>query len=455
MVFSFRSFRKFSSSISGEKAPVLRHLSGALLLLFSATSAGLAATPPSIMNYRIVEAYYGPEIRFHDWRVTSGNLLTDHTFRETRGAWQSGGEGVNALFSAGGRMQIYTTGAATVTRSDYLFGGGGDVEIRLAFEIERMAESGSFTLRCNDGRTGEPGAGLSVSVTPDVLTIRYRSEPVYSERFSLRPGQLRELTIATLAEEYRVDLDGRTLFAGRLEPNSQDNEGWTHLDVAEAGIRIHSFAENLIAHNVSFAEWERTDLLYEEAFGSDSWRHNWVLNGETPDIAEDSFIFRPMSNVILDRRFDGPIVVDIEATPVPTDEFSAGITDAIFIWMMDHPDGDLPGFMRGLPDAGRGHYLPLPFYWMDFGGTNNVTTRFRRSPDLRMIRQFTDAPRLMERDRTYQVSLVQHGHTVEYWVDGERWIQAWDPEPLTSGYIGHRAFNSQLKVSGIKVWRIE
>lgn len=417
--------------------------------------AGGDSPESETMKYQAVESVYGPGIRFFDWRVTSGDLATDHTFRQTRGVWRPGGEGVNAMFNAGGVMQIHTAHPATVTRSDYLFGGGGDVSVSVLFEVERMEEDGSFRIRFHDARTGIGGDGISATVSPAGLSIRLRDETVWEQPLGLVEGRFFRITLAMLAHSYRVDLDGETLHTGKMDYTRQDNEGWTHLDVDKAGIRVLEFEENLIVHDVAFPDWTRKELLYEEAFGKESLEKRWVVNGEPPVVTDEAFTFRPMSNVILDQRFDGPVAIDIEATPMPNDQFSAGLTDAIFIWMMDHPTEDLPTFMRNLPDAERAHYLPLPFYWMDFGGTNNVTTRFRRSPGLRMIRQFTDPPRLLERGRTYRVTLVQHGKIAEYWVDDEPWIRAWDPEPLTSGFIGHRSFNSELRVSDIKVWRIE
>gem|GEM_PF-2562313 len=424
-----------------------------LLLPASVIQAQRAADPS--MNYRVVENYYGPDIRFLDWRVTRGDLATDHEFRGTRNAWNPGGEGVNALFSAGGAMQIFSTGPATVTRSDYHFGGGGDVEIRLAGNIERMGADGMFRIRFHDARTGSGETGVAISLAPGEVVATLRGEPLGRRTASISPGQTFEATLAILANRFEVQWNGETIASGVMVYEAQDNEGWTHLDVRDAGVRIVAFEENFIAHPETPPPWAREELLYEEAFGAESWRDNWVLNGVDPEIGPASFKFRPMSNVILNRRFNGPIAVDVEATPVHNEDFSAGLTDAIFMWMMDHPDGDLPAYMKSLPDAGRQHYLEIPFYWMDFGGTNNVTTRLRRSPGLRMIRQFDDRPRLLERDRTYQITLVQYGEWLEFWVDGERWIQAWDPEPLTSGYIGHRAFNSELRISGIKVWRIQ
>ena len=66
----------------------------------------------------------------------------------------------------------------------------------------------------------------------------------------------------------------------------------------------------------------------------------------------DAFEFNPMSNSILKQRFDSPIAVDFAATPVPDPErFTAWVTDAIFIWMIDAPGQDLFEYMAGLPDA--------------------------------------------------------------------------------------------------------
>lgn len=426
-------------------------------LFAAAAPASLAGAngDPDVMNYQVLETYYGPEVRFKDWQVTSGELLTDHTFRETRGAWRPGGEGVNALFSAGGGLQVFTTEKATVTRSDLIFGGGGDVELSLLFELERMGEDGEFTIRFHDARAGGDGSkGISVFIDREGIALLHRGELVHEEARKMSLGQPYFIALATLANGFRLDFEGDTLFTGSFPVDGQDNEGWTHFDLTDAGVRIHQFTEKLIVADQPFSSWEREELLYEEEFGNSSFQDNWILNGEAPDVTDTAFTFQPMSNVILNRHFEGPVAVDIEATPVPTPDHSAGITDAIFIWMMSHPEEDLADYMRGLPDAERQHYLPLSFYWMDFGGTNNVTTRFRRSPGLRMIRQFTDSARLMDRDRSYRVTLVQNEDAVEFWIDGQPWIRARDPEALTSGYIGHRAFNSQLKISSLKIWRI-
>ncbi|MDP6775641.1 MAG: DUF6250 domain-containing protein [Candidatus Latescibacteria bacterium] len=382
------------------------------------------------MDYRIIERCYGPDIRRNDWAAEGTDLI-----------------------SAGGDLLILAEGDATVTRSDYTHGGGGDVEVQLTFNFERLGDGGSFTVHFNRSREGD--GGFRVTMDCQGVTVRYRDRTLSTGD---APSTTREsshtLKLATLADAFRIHLDGRCLAEGKMDPPGIDNEGWMALEVHNAGVRLLEFEESFIAHEMDDSEWERSDLLYDERFGQKSFRENWVCNGEEPEVSASSFTFRHMGNSILRERFESPIAVDCVATPVLTDRFTARVTDAIFIWMIDRPDGDLFEFMRSLPDAALTHYIPIPLYWVDFGGTNNVTTRFRRNPGRRLIRQFTDRPRLLDRNRAYRITTVQNDSISEFWVDGKRWIQYHDPDPITAGYIGFRAYVADLTVQDLKVWRI-
>jgi len=265
----------------------------------------------------------------------------------------------------------------------------------------------------------------------------------------------------TLGERYALRINDAWVLSGRMEPPYTDNEGWMLIETANADIRLQSFKEDLIIADKSIPKWRRTDLLYEESFSQESLRDNWIVNTSTPQSGIErlprAFIFRHMCNGFLRQRFDSPVVVDCVATPVPTKDGSAGISDAIFIWMIDKPEGDFCAFLNERSersDAGLGGLMPLPFYWVDFGGTNNVTTRMRKHPHRHLIRQFTDRPRLMARNRTYRITCVQNGNFVEFWVDGNPMIQAFDEHPITSGHVGFRAYVADLQVESLKVWRI-
>ena len=260
--------------------------------------------------------------------------------------------------------------------------------------------------------------------------------------------------MVTLDRDWAMWLGERLLAAGQMTPPYTQNEGYLRLQVTDADVGILSCEENSIAHPEEPPAWERAELLYEEPFGAESLSQNWVSVGEPPQAHDGAFRFTPMSNHVLRRRFSGPLAVDCVATPLPTEEYSAGVTDAIFIWMLDEPGGDLPETLAGLPDPSLARLMPLPFYWVDMGGTNNQTTRLRRNPDRHLRRQFTDRARLLDRDRTYRVTLVQNGHFAEYWVDGEPWIRLRDSEPLAEGHVGFRAFIGGLEISELRVWRI-
>jgi len=385
------------------------------------------------MEYRIVEEYYGPQIRFNDWKADRAELV-----------W------------AGGTLQISTDNTATVRRTDYPKRGGGDVETVIAFDFEQLRPDWTLALHFNANPSREGAFGLRIVMRSDALEVLLGDRKIHEESGTpWETGRAYRLKLVTLGRAYSIELDGRELVSGSFEQSIVHNEGFFILAPEKLAMRVLSFAENFIVHDVNFPKWRRTELLYEEPFGQQSFSDNWVCNGEPPECATDAFNFKHMSVNILKEHFDGPIAMDCIARPMHTDEYSAGVTDAIFIWMIDQPGGDIFEFMRKLPNAALSNYLPVPLYWVDFGGSNNVTTRLRKNPNRQMIRQFTDRPRLLQRDRTYGVTCVQLDSIVEFWIDGACWIQAFDPEPLTSGYVGFRAYIADMKIEELKVWRIE
>jgi len=388
------------------------------------------------MEYQIVETCYGPDVRFNDWKVIEG--------RKER---------------AGGMAHIYANPKARLQRDSYPYGGGGDVEIVIKFSFDRLDPAGRLTVHINDRKRTETPEGFRISLDGERITAFLRDEQVgQCATGTIDRRRAFTLKLATLAESYAIWIDDKTLASGRMPPPFTDNEGDLFIELNQGHMRLISFTENFIAADIDPPSWQRRELLYEEKFGERSFAENWICNKGEPgsgvEIGDGAFIFRHMSNSFVNRRFDGPIAVDCVATPVPTKEKSAGITDAIFIWMIDNPGGDFPAFIAKLKNASLANLKPLPFYWVDFGGSNNVTTRMRKNPHRHMIRQFTDRARLLERDRTYRITVVQMDHFVEFWVDGKRWIATRDPNPLTSGYVGFRAYNADLKIERLRIWRI-
>lgn len=404
----------------------------ALAVALAATAAADIRGEADAMLYRIIEHYYGPEIRPNDWRSNDARLVT-----------------------AGGTVQAFLeeTPSAQVTRADYPLPGGGDVELTVQFNFERMGEQGRVEVQFNCPRRGEPG--FSLIADRQATVVMHLDEQVHSgPPLSFDRGAVHTVRLATLDRQWAMWLDETLLAHGQMVPPYTQNEGRLRLSLTDADVRIISCEENFIAHTDEPPAWERTKLLYEERFGAASLAEHWFSWGETPQAEQDCFRFYPMSNHILRQRFSGPLAVDCTLTPLPSERHTAGISDTISIWMLDDPEGDLLTTLAQVPDANLAHVMHLPFYWVDMGGTNNQTTRFRRNPDRQLRRQFTDRARLLERDRSYRLTLVQNGNFVEYWVDGQPWLRLYDSEPLAEGHIGFRSFNAGLQVSEVQVWRI-
>ena len=406
-----------------------------ILAMAAAASVPLSAdNGEPRMDTRVIDNHYGPLVRINDWRI-------------------AGGKG--DIHAPGGTVQILTDATVDVVRDECPLPGGGDVELTVSFNFERANANSAATFYFNKHRKS---IGFRVRLDGKQVQVFHLDELVHTgEPVSMDRKTLHKVKLSTLAQSYAVYLNGTCLATGKMALPVTENEGRLGVIVEDAGVRITACEEKFIVHNVDFPEWTRAELLYEEPFGQASFEANWVNNGEAPTVSEQEIIWRPMSVNMLRKHFDGPIAVDCMVTP---GEDSAQkrdtglVTDAIFIWMMSKPEGDLFEFMKGLENASLAHYMSLPFYWVDFGGTNNQTTRLRRNPHRRMVRQLSTRAHLLKRDHTYKVTLVQNGHVGEFWVDGERWIQFRDPQPHSDGCIGFRAYTASLAVHGLKVWRI-
>jgi hypothetical protein len=325
-----------------------------------------------------------------------------------------------------------------------------------------MESGGSVTVSFNARPRAAEARGFRIVITQERLTASLRDE----ELASTPPGRLdasteHRLALATMGESYALWYDRELIAEGTMPPPFVDNEGWVAVTAEGATARITSFTESAIAPRGAFPSWRRASLLYRDPVSPQGFSRNWICNTEgshaEPVLRPGQYTFRRMSNCLLRQRFQGPLAVDYRARPVPTDRFPAGVTDAIFIWMADHPDGELESFLNKQSRAGDASLkmlLPLPFYWVDFGGSNNVTTRLRKNPYRHMMRQYTDRSRLLRRNHTYDITVVQNGKTIEFWVDGSRMIQVYDPHPLTEGHVGVRAFCADLELTSLAVWRI-
>lgn len=404
------------------------------------------------MDYCIEETLYGPEIRFNDWEAVSGRIER-----------------------AGGSIILSDPAGTTARCVVYPYGGGGDVELSVSVAVGTKDAASILRIHVHAQPNRPEVRGFVIELSGTEWRLIYKDAVV--GRVNQEASGTHAISLATLGETYEARLDGRLLGRGRMEPPYVDNEGWLEISSSGGIAEVVAVAERAIAprhfpaanglSTVGVAPgWRKSELLYEEAFNPEDFERLWMCNVEgeaaRPTLTPAGYTFRKMSNALLKRRFTGPIAVDYLARPVPSPDHSSGVTDAIFIWMADlnadAEDESLQAFLARQTEAGDASLkmlLPLSFYWVDFGGTNNVTTRLRKNPFRHLMRQYTDRARLLRPDHTYRITALQHDHAVEFWVDGDPMIRVWDPTPLRHGHVGVRAFCSDLELLGLSIWRIE
>ena len=308
----------------GAQRPATGFLFCCTAFLLLATTAGRAAMPT---EYRIVERYYGPHIRFRDWHAEDGGIE-----------------------NAGGALHIFADPTARVRRADYPHGGGGDRLLVLQFSADRFDDESMVTVHFNAPRRKRDVGGFAIAVSADSVRAFVRDSLLgTAPPLDLTADCAHSVSLLTLGNQFEIRVDGKILASGTMPPPFTDNEGWTVILSERAHTIVHTFEEAFVAHPTPPTTWVRTERLYHETFGTGS-SANWIVNTGNPDsgmeMGEDHAVFRHMSNSFLRQRFRGPLAVDCVVTPVPTGEFTAGVTDAIVIWMIDQPGRDFAGLLE-------------------------------------------------------------------------------------------------------------
>ena len=97
-------------------------------------------------------------------------------------------------------------------------------------------------------------------------------------------------------------------------------------------------------------------------------------------------------------------------------------------------------FGDGKSFAKRASYTATS-YVLILGGWNNARSIIARMDEHGLDRKVREAPR-GEVDRTYACSIVRVGGALSWYVDGERFLEFEDPEPLRGQGHEHFAFNN-------------
>ena len=151
------------------------------------------------------------------------------------------------------------------------------------------------------------------------------------------------------------------------------------------------------------------------------------------------------------------VEISYEATVVMAGGPFDRLSDLNCFWMAATPQSP-EGLLASTADrTGKfADYDTLATYYVGYGGNFNSTTRFRRydgtgARPLLPEHDLTDAPHLLEANRTYHIRLVARDGRAEYWRDGELILAYDDPAPLTTGHFGFRTVKSHLVIRNLRI----
>lgn len=164
--------------------------------------------------------------------------------------------------------------------------------------------------------------------------------------------------------------------------------------------------------------------------------------------------------VWLQKEFEGPLMITYNAFVIDEGGPQDRVSDLNCFWMakdMEHPNDF---FADSDKRGGKfSNYDGLRLYYMGVGGHDNSKTRFRRydgdgNRPLLPGHDLSEKKYLIQPNKTTQIKIIAFNEIIQYYRDGERIIDFYDPHPYTSGYFGLRTVNNHMTVDNFKVYRL-
>ncbi|CAZ97594.1 Conserved hypothetical periplasmic protein [Zobellia galactanivorans] len=165
--------------------------------------------------------------------------------------------------------------------------------------------------------------------------------------------------------------------------------------------------------------------------------------------------------VWLTKKLEGPIMITYDAYVIDEGGPQDRVSDLNCFWMakdMDNPE-DL--FANSENRGGKfSNYDSLRLYYMGVGGHDNSKTRFRRytgngERPLLPEHDLSEKKYLIKPNKLTQIKIVAYNGIIQYYRDGKRIIDFYDPKPYTSGHFGLRTVNNHMTIDNFKVFSLE
>lgn len=231
-----------------------------------------------------------------------------------------------------------------------------------------------------------------------------------------------------------------------------------------------------------FAESESPaeELIVEETFEATSGKedgiirgaHRWWAEGGERVWVEDGRLHVQadaeqghggVATVWCETAIAGDVRVEIDAHVVSSSIGANNIN--VFLFYSDPSGKPLLESRESRSDGAYRHYHDLNGYIVTFlrdyreemgvtaNGDPNARFRLRRCPGFRLVEESYD-PMGVEAGRTYRLTITRRGGTITFDVDGKRFLEWEDEDPLREGLLGLRTFRTYLWWDNIRVYQL-
>lgn len=234
----------------------------------------------------------------------------------------------------------------------------------------------------------------------------------------------------------------------------------------EAGPKRPSAGEELILE-------ETFETVREEEDGTIRGAHRWwAEGGERVWVEEGRLHVRAdseeggaggVATVWGEADIEGDVRIEMQAHVVSSSIGANNIN--VFLFYSDPSGEPLIKTRERRSDGAYRHYHNLNGYIVTFlrdhqkemgvtaNGEPHARFRLRRCPGFQLVEETYDAMGVRA-GRTYQLVITRRGGRITFEVDGKRFLEWEDEDPLRKGLIGLRTFRTYLWWDNIRVYRL-
>lgn len=214
------------------------------------------------------------------------------------------------------------------------------------------------------------------------------------------------------------------------------------------------------------APYKTGEILYEESFGTADTAE-WVVEAEDDIdlehcLKDGALVLDTPGGITVwnTTKFSGDVIFEFEATVVQAGGENDRVSDLNCFWMATDPGSPDNFFARSAWRKGTfWRYYSLNLYYVGYGGHDNTKTRMRRydvslTPPPPVIKEYTDAERLITPNKKNRIRIVCSGPRVMYFFNDEKLFDLEDEQRYTEGHFGFRTTNSHIRIENFKVYSL-